>query len=1395
MGDGDGEGQGQLRRLPVHGVDVVGVVQGIEGLALGVIGHVLHGDGGAQGPDLHAVPPLALGRGIELAVLGRHVDVALGILRRGDGLRHGVQVLAAVKALLAAVAELLRGDAHPAAAAAAVIGVGIGVHLAGVILRLAAVVHGVAGFIAGVVRHQHLAGGAQLHAGKVHHSLRRAALFALGGGSGGQDLVAGAVQHLDGGDVVVVPGPDDEVAGGQILGGAQHLRGGIVHGEGGAEVSALPQRAGGDQILHLLLRQDAVSLIVLRDGHHADGDLIPLLHAQGGDLAVHGVGGDGVRPTAAGGVVVGAVCLVEEIAQVQLLPILIRDAHGDGRGIADQGDAVLIEGVRAADGRPALGIRALQQVGIAHLEVAAAVLGVLDDEVVGGRIAQVRGRLVPVERVGVGDAVIHAGIRPAAVEAQHRDGVGGGHDALLRGDGLGIDVAFQVSAVGIAAVQLLAEGLRQGDGDLHADGSAALHQNGAGLQILQQEVGVIGGHRAVPVQVRDPVDVRPVPGGVVQDDGGILGVGIAVPVQVAEDALGGRLIDRAVHGVARRGGQGGGGGIQIGDAVLREDALGEEIGGEHVALVRVLQVVDVKMEGIAARAVGIVPQLGLHLAVRPGGGGVLAHGEVAVRPQEGIDVGKAGALLQDRPVGAAVPVQQGLCRGHQQGLGQLPGALPGLFRKARLPDVLRRHGGHAGDLRGRHGGAGHVLIRLPAGHLAVDGVDAAAGGGDLGLHGEAAGDAPGAEGAHGIGLRGLLRAAHRHLGADGDGALVVEGVPLAVLHRSGVGSQDGAVRLGDGDAGSGIGVVRQVHVDGARLVIVDDGADGAGSGGEVALLVEGDAAPGAGQDLALHGVAQGCQVLLRAVAVDEEVLLLPGQGGHGGVLVLGLAVEDHALTGLQVVAGAAHIVHRGNGKGVPGRTGGAGGGHADIRGIEIARGVLAVLHPGAGVAGGHHGHDAALRQLLQDLLVAVLLVAVPAGEARAQGEVHRVAAQDDGVLNGHHVVGLIRAAPGAEDLHGEDLGIRRNALGLDGFQRVGEAAVPIGDKAVGGGNARHMGAMLAAAVIVVGDVQALVDVVEAEGQLLRAVEVGGRVVLALQRFVDVELRQLLLDLGGIQQMEPGKIAVQVLPRRLGVQRQGVEVALLREGLVVRVRAGIDDGDPAAGAGITGGPGRGGAGHFGRGGHVGVRRLFPVHHAGLIALLQQHLGDTGHGGDLLHVAVSHVGGDDVGRQRQVPDHVQLLPVQHLAGDALADGLLLRPELAAVSLRRGALRDALHGVARLQRGGAFQHDADPDQVRVGIRDGCFRLLRLRLREIVSLRLSALRLGEAERLRTGTVRSRGRRKAAQQQCRRQYQRQQTGHKFLPHGDSPFLGILRMATILHVRVISYQEYRKYIP
>ena len=66
-----------------------------------------------------------------------------------------------------------------------------------------------------------------------------------------------------------------------------------------------------------------------------------------------------------------------------------------------------------------------------------------------------------------------------------------------------------------------------------------------------------------------------------------------------------------------------------------------------------------------------------------------------------------------------------------------------------------------------------------------------------GLHGKTSGgDAPT------IGLLGRLGglgARPERIGyvSDGDGALVVEGVSLAVLHRSGVGSQDGAVRLSE----------------------------------------------------------------------------------------------------------------------------------------------------------------------------------------------------------------------------------------------------------------------------------------------------------------------------------------------------------------------------------------------------------------------------------------------------------------------------------------------------------------------------------------------------------------------------------------------------------------------
>ena len=314
--------------------------------------------------------------------------------------------------------------------------------------------------------------------------------------------------------------------------------------------------------------------------------------------------------------------------------------------------------------------------------------------------------------------------------------------ALCRGEFLGVAVGLDVSAGGVVGIQILLDVLAQLHGDFHRDAAARgdLHRHIPGK--VHGKVGVIGRDLAVAIQIigRQLGFVQlTLAGGIVQD-----GLNIRVRVVAAG------LHQSVVHLVRDLGGELDGQGVQIDRPGIGKQILGKDIGIEEIVRRLILQIGEGVSESILAGLAGIVAQLHLHLAVRRAGGGVSRHREIAVRLDGAVDVGKARALLQHGIVRSAVPIHHRLSGGHQQALGQMTGGNAGLLRKPILPEVLGQHGHHAGDLGSCHGGTGHILICLAAFHSAVDGVDVAAGGGDLGLQLQGAGHAPGAEGAHGI---------------------------------------------------------------------------------------------------------------------------------------------------------------------------------------------------------------------------------------------------------------------------------------------------------------------------------------------------------------------------------------------------------------------------------------------------------------------------------------------------------------------------------------------------------------------------------------------------------------------------------------------------------------------
>ena len=113
--------------------------------------------------------------------------------------------------------------------------------------------------------------------------------------------------------------------------------------------------------------------------------------------------------------------------------------------------------------------------------------------------------------------------------------------------------------------------------------------------------------------------------------------------------------------------------------------------------------------------------------------------------------------------------------------------------------------------------------------------------------------------------------------------------------------------------------------------------------------------------------------------------------------------------------------------------------------------------------------------------------------------------------------------------------------------------------------------MVTLLVVVVGDIQIGVNVVEAEGDLGADIQVGGLQVAVLLE--GVELLQLVSvirsgDGGDAQALD------------------SVAVGSAVEGGVIGVSAGIDDGHLGACAGVTVSPGNAGADHGGGGSHVG-----------------------------------------------------------------------------------------------------------------------------------------------------------------------------------------------------------------
>ena len=600
------------------------------------------------------------------------------------------------------------------------------------------------------------------------------------------------------------------------------------------------------------------------------------------------------------------------------------------------------------------------------------------------------------------------------------------------------------------------------------------------------------------------------------------------------------------------------------------------------------------------------------------------------------------------------------------------------------------------------------------------------------------------------------------LHGEGTGVAAEQGVDLPGLLQ------------GDGGAGDGGGAALDGGVDGIGNVVVDDDRSSTGQSAVGVLVGEGDAVAAGHQDhLAGHvskvgsiAAVDGQVGLLaageqRAGVADEDGLegdaLAHGIQGDPGLVEAALnALHPEFLVGeggLQI-GDQAHVVGGGHaeGVGIGGRLGGGVG--AALVGVHHVVGQI-IVGPVAGVAcGGTHDDAGAGQALHQTIDVGGvgggdLMGGGEAGVGAAQGQVDAGAAQQHGILGGGHVVGGISAAGGAEDLHGDDLGVGSNAgdanqlsglgivTGLQGVQQSGDVllvhlavgvqvggvqvlglaaqdhmihqqlgivqaglavAVQVaelvnGDEAVGGGDTGDVGAVGTHVVEVVADVQIAVHIVEVEGHLGVAVQLlGGQ---AREALAHVQVGQDLGDVVSIDQAQGLHVCIQLHAGSGGILGQGVLEALGGEGLVIGVRAGVNDSDGGACTVVAVGV----LGHIGTG-HLLGHDVVLLGSLGMVDSLQIDALNAFDTGDLLDVAVADVGGDGVGNQGQVPDHVQLLALQGLLGDGGSDLILPGLQLGAVGNGVGVGQEALAGLDLADGGLALQDDGHADHVGVGV-----------------------------------------------------------------------------------------------
>ena len=142
--------------------------------------------------------------------------------------------------------------------------------------------------------------------------------------------------------------------------------------------------------------------------------------------------------------------------------------------------------------------------------------------------------------------------------------------------------------------------------------------------------------------------------------------------------------------------------------------------------------------------------------------------------------------------------------------------------------------------------------------------------------------------------------------------------------------------------------------------------------------------------------------------------------------------------------------------------------------------------------------------------------------------------------------------------------------------------------------------------------------------------------------------------------------------------------------MIGIRSGIDDRNSAAGARIARRIRSRRASHLARGRHQRILAGGTGHDRRLVAGFNHHVPDAIDFPNGIDLTKFHIGGNHIGRQGQIPFHIQGLAIEHLSRNVLGHFGLLPQKSVAVTDSAGILRNRFQIVTGINRGCLIQHD---------------------------------------------------------------------------------------------------------